>query len=217
MPDVQCGHNRHRSDRRRRPARPPGRGDRGQFRDRGGDGPRARRGGRRRHPRRAGHRSGHPRRGAPGEGTAVRIGAVDGRAARPGRPVDDHRVRGGLAGPAAHPGEQRRGDGHASAHPHPRGPGMAVRRQPPGPLRPRHRPPPRARGGGRRAGRVGQLHRPPLLPRRLRRPGLPLPPLRPVDLVRAVEDGQRPVRRGCRRALGRRRDHGQRADAGQRR
>src|SRR6266542_3632684 len=76
----------------------------------------------------------------------------------------------------------------------PAGLGAAVRHQPPRPLRAGHRVARGARGGRRRPGGVGQLVRPPALAGRLRRRPLPTPPVRPVDRVRAVQDGQRAVR-----------------------
>ena len=70
-----------------------------------------------------------------------------------------------------------------------------------------------ARGGGRRARRLGQLGRAPALAGDLRRPALRVPPVRPVARLRPVQDGERPLRGRGGPALGRRRHPRQRADA----
>lgn len=115
-------------------------------------------------------------------------------------------------GPLAHPGEQRRRHGLSRAV-HRTGPGVAVRHQPPRPLRPLPRPAPRPGRRRRRAHRRREFHGPPAVPDRLGRRRLRLPPVRPLARLRPVQDRQRPLRGGGEPPLGRGRHHRQRPDA----
>ena len=78
----------------------------------------------------------------------------------------------------------------------------------------RDRAPSGARAGRWRARRVGQFGGTPAFAGRLRRYPLRAPGLRAVVRLRAVQDGQRAVRRRGDQALGRRRHPGQRAALG---
>ena len=145
---------------------------------------------------------------AAGEKAAAAIAGSEGnprasrRAAGPGGPRLGRRVRRRLAGPAAHPGQQRRDHGHPRAA-HARGMGAAVRHQPPRPLRPDDGAARRPRGGGRRPGRRGQLGRPRQRRGAVRRRELRAAPLQRVGRLQPVQDRERALRRRGGQAVGR--------------
>ncbi|CAK7285841.1 hypothetical protein SGPA1_40101 [Streptomyces misionensis JCM 4497] len=135
------------------------------------------------------------------------------RDARPRRPDVGARLRGGMAGAAAHPGPQRRRDGVAAPADE-GGLGDAVRHQPPRPLRPRDRPARRPDSSPRRTRGRRQLGRPRQRRRPLRRHQLRAAPLRPVGGLQPVQDRQRPVRGRGGPPLGVRSDRRQRPQPG---
>ncbi|MEH3078176.1 MAG: SDR family NAD(P)-dependent oxidoreductase [Quadrisphaera sp.] len=129
-----------------------------------------------------------------------------GGGARPGRPHLRRRLHRPVGRSTPAPARrQRRRHGHP-ARDHRPGLGAPARHQPPGSLRPDHGAARRAgRGrsrGGRGARRRRVLQRARSLPGGLRRPDVRAPPLRPGAGLRAVEDGERALRRGKRAAAG---------------
>ena len=153
-----------------------------------------------------------------GDHIAVEIAASEGQRQRPRAPPRSRRsrvgrrVRRGVARTAARARQQRRSDGVARAA-HERGLGAAVRDQPPRPLRARAGLHKALAAAGDARIVVGQLERAPALAGRLRGHPLRAAPVRPLAGLRAVEDGQRALRRRGDEALGERRHRGQRAHA----
>ena len=203
--------HRRRGPGRRRPHRPARHRHRRRVRHRRRDRPRPRRRGRRGDPRR-------PRPEA-GERTAEDIIATTGNKQVLVAPLDLADRASVAAFAAAWDGPlhilvNNAGVMACAADAHARGLGAAVRHQPPRPLRPGHRP---ARARSPRPAAPGSSRSAPA--RTCARPVVfedihfERRALRAVVGVRAVQDGERPVRGRGDPALGRRRHHRQRADA----